>query len=287
MSPERYWQGPEYWTETDRVGRMGQLTERTWRRFIWILVFLSPLHSESGATSRREKHTAARSVTQRASTAQCLSVPCSYTLLLSKLHTISKVGWGCGWGWGVGWVLRGIIGMKLPFTDITLFSCDLHAQVPKQNSININQLRAQFLCWSWWSECERKGYFCRWAPCSWLCILALWLSGRHTWETSPVCWWGVATTAPCGSPMSPCSATCSSNIWLLGKYTQCTGEEWPPLLHAVVPHHLVQQPVAVMYGCQVSTPITNMLVRCAHHWTCSNTTSPCSVAWNSNMWLSG
>ena len=87
----------------DRVGRMGQLTERTWRRFIWILAFLSPLHSESGATSRRKKHTATCGVTRCASTAQCPSVPCSYTLLLSKLHTISKVGRGGGWGWGGCW----------------------------------------------------------------------------------------------------------------------------------------------------------------------------------------
>ena len=89
---------------TNRVGRMGQLTERTWRRFSWILVFLSPLHSESGTTSRREN-----SVTQRASTAQCPSVPGSYTQLLSKLHTISKWGGGGGWGWG-GWVEGGYRG---------------------------------------------------------------------------------------------------------------------------------------------------------------------------------
>ena len=257
---------------------MGQLTERTWRRFIWILVFLSTLHSESGTTSRRKKHTATRGVTRHASTAQCPSVPCSYTLLLSKLHTRGEGGGG--WGGFYAWSC-------LLLTSLCFHVTYMPKYKKNKKSININQLRAQFLCWSWWSECERKGYFCRWAPCSWLCILALWLSGRHTWEMSPVCWWGVATTAPCGSPMSPCSTTCSSNIWPSAKYTQYTGEEWPPLLHAVVPHHLVQQPIAVMYGCQVSTPITSMLVRCGHHWTCSNTTSPCSVAWNSNMWLSG
>ena len=229
MSPERYWQGPEYWTGTDRVGRMGQLTERTWRRFIWILVFLSPLHSESGATSRREKHTAACGVTQHASTAQCLSVPCSYTLLLSKLHTISKVGWG--WGWGVGWVLRGIIGVKLPFTDITLFSCDLHAQVQTKNTKNLS------ISINW----EHSSFAGLGGPS---------VRGKDTFADE-------LHAVGCVFLHSGCQ------VGTLERRLQYAGEEWPPLLHAVVPCHLVQQPVAVTYGRQVSTLST--LMRCGHH----------------------
>ena len=54
-------------------------------------------------------------------------------------------------------------------------------------------------------------------------------------------------------------------VGTLERRLQYAGEERPPLLHAVVPGHLVQQPVAVTYGCQVSTLVTSMLVRCGHH----------------------
>ena len=46
---------------------------------------------------------------------------------------------------------------------------------------------------------------------------------------------------------------------------QYAGQEWPPLLHAVVPSHLVQQPVTVMYSCQLRVLVSAKLVRSGHH----------------------
>ena len=74
-------------------GRAGQLTERTWRRFIWILVFLSKLHSESGARSRRKNHNNnSHTHCHLACINNAVSVHCSYTQFLPKLHTTPRGG---------------------------------------------------------------------------------------------------------------------------------------------------------------------------------------------------